>query len=342
MFPAVIYGEPHRDLVFVSYRRDDTRHAARSLVEYLGQRIGNERVFFDLGQAPGTPVPQEIRSALDRTRVMLAVIGSNWLGAHDRESKQRRLDDPEDWVRVEVAAALAEPAIAVIPVLIDDADPLGEWAQLPAELRSLCDLNAHRVRSDYWAHDIGPLIDWVATISQSHDGQQRAADDSSERPSGGGDFGDLAGLFLLGIIVVGVVLGVREWRSGDALGGAHTTTVEIPALITGNCEYVVQLGAFETDVRVRAQARATKVLALDPALQPHLRIGRCDGLDPGVEALYVVSPTLADARNTCVALRRQLVELAAIDASYQEFTNTIELPHFGSPRITGNPTEPCE
>jgi eukaryotic-like serine/threonine-protein kinase len=106
-----------RDLVFVSYRRSDAAAQAGRLAAELKWRFGEERVWFDTDSiSGGQSFPGRIREALGRARVVLVVMGKGWLPA-----LRRRIDDPEDWVRQEVAAALEFQNDAVIPVLVDGA-----------------------------------------------------------------------------------------------------------------------------------------------------------------------------------------------------------------------------
>lgn len=87
--------------VFISYRRDDSRHAAGRLSDRLKQRFAADRVFIDVGGiAPGAVFPQAIDDAMASCKVLLAVIGEHWLNAADGGGR-RRLNDPSDYVRLE-------------------------------------------------------------------------------------------------------------------------------------------------------------------------------------------------------------------------------------------------
>ncbi|MCC7077018.1 MAG: RDD family protein [Acidimicrobiia bacterium] len=124
-----------RDCIFISYRHADTRWPAKLIRDRLTQEFGNERVFFDMGTIrPGYDFADTIDEYLERTQVMLAVIGTGWIDARDRDGN-RRLDDPADFVRLELARAL-ERNIRTIPVLIDGAQP-PPASLLPPDLVSL-------------------------------------------------------------------------------------------------------------------------------------------------------------------------------------------------------------
>lgn len=141
--------------IFVSYRREDARGQARSLSDALSTRYGADRVFRDVETiAPGVDFPEAIAAALDRSDVFLAVIGDKWLTAE--KDGRRRLDDPDDYVRRELATALQRD-IRVIPVLLETTT-MPSRAELPAELGELADRNAIRLTDDTWEDGVNRLI----------------------------------------------------------------------------------------------------------------------------------------------------------------------------------------
>ena len=81
----------------------------------------------------------------------------------DAESGLRRLDDPDDWVRTELAASLAADGVTVVPLLIDDAQ-LPAPKYLPEPLVDLVTLQAIRARQDTWDNDIRPLIEQIKQL----------------------------------------------------------------------------------------------------------------------------------------------------------------------------------
>jgi hypothetical protein len=122
--------------VFISYRRSDTTSGYASWIyDRLAVRHGSEHVFMDMDSLPlGVDFVDHVQRALATTDVALVLIGPNWLGATDAGGG-RRLDDPSDFVRIEVAAALRSSS-RVIPVLVDGAD-MPSPDELPEELRPL-------------------------------------------------------------------------------------------------------------------------------------------------------------------------------------------------------------
>ena len=125
---------PGIDGIFISYRRADTIHQAGWLFERLAAHYGPDRVFKDLDSIrPGDEFAITIREALESCEIFLAVIGPRWLSAKNRAG--RRLDDPDDLVRLEIEAALTRH-IRVIPVLVDGAK-IPPASELPPSLAEL-------------------------------------------------------------------------------------------------------------------------------------------------------------------------------------------------------------
>ena len=122
--------------IFLSYRRQDAAWPARELYDILVAEFGADRIFKDVDDIePGDDFVDRIQSAVGACDVLLALIGPMWLSVTD-DSGRRRLDDPEDFVRLEVETALSRPDVRVIPILIDRA-PMPRPSELPPGLRAL-------------------------------------------------------------------------------------------------------------------------------------------------------------------------------------------------------------
>jgi hypothetical protein len=142
--------------VFISYRRDDASAHAGRLHDHLAARLGVENVFIDIdGIAPGVDFHERIDSVLAGCSAELVVIGPRWLSTKDRDGG-RRLDDPADTVRHEVAVAL-ERGLLVVPVLVGGAQ-MPTVDDLPAEIASLAARNAVRLDDERWAGDVERLV----------------------------------------------------------------------------------------------------------------------------------------------------------------------------------------
>lgn len=146
--------------VFISYRRSDSAAFAGRIADFFAYHHPDLRVFFDtVAIQPGDDFVETIRARLAASSVVLAVIGETWLSAADGKDR-RRLDNPNDFVRMELKLAL-EMGARVIPVLLDDARMPGE-AQLPADLRQLAFCNAELMRGGAFQRDAQHLADFVA------------------------------------------------------------------------------------------------------------------------------------------------------------------------------------
>jgi len=122
--------------VFISYRRQETAWPARQLHDVLAAELGADRIFKDVDDIePGDDFVEQIQSAVGSCQVLLALIGPQWLTVTDAKGG-RRIDDPADFVRLEVETALSRDDVRVIPILVDHARmPTAE--ELPAGLAAL-------------------------------------------------------------------------------------------------------------------------------------------------------------------------------------------------------------
>lgn len=143
--------------IFISYRRDDTEGHAGRLFEDLCDRFGRGSVFMDVaGIEPGRDFRRVIEQQVASCGVLLAMIGKDWLAIADAQG-QRRLDDPNDFVRLETAHALKRD-IPVIPVLVQNA-AMPREEQLPADLKDLAFRNSVELTHARWNSDVQLLID---------------------------------------------------------------------------------------------------------------------------------------------------------------------------------------
>jgi hypothetical protein len=153
--------------VFISYRRDEGL-AVKVLHAALDERFD---VFFDLDRRsikPGEPFPDKIRAALHDCRVVVVVIGREWISDKNRA----RLADPNDWVKAEIESALTAGA-RVIPVLFDNVSP-ATLATLDEPLRQLASLQNVALALDTFDERIDQLIDEVDACLREPDRRPRA------------------------------------------------------------------------------------------------------------------------------------------------------------------------
>lgn len=145
--------------VFISYRREDSQGAAGRLYGDLRRVLGKEFVFRDIDAIkPGADFATEITDTIDRCDTLVALIGHKWIEAQD-EDGNRRLDDPRDFVRTEIATALTAGKI-VIPLLVDEARMPRE-NELPDPLRGLAHRNALQISDFRWDYDLGRLVSLI-------------------------------------------------------------------------------------------------------------------------------------------------------------------------------------
>jgi hypothetical protein len=150
--------------IFISYRRDDASYPAGRLYDRLCAHFGQNRLFMDVDMVPGIDFIEEIEKNVGSCDVLIAIIGKCWLNADDEEGK-RRLDQPEDYVRLEIATALKR-GIRVIPVLVGDAS-MPRPGELPDDLQPLTRRNALSVSHDRFRADAERLISAVEQVLES-------------------------------------------------------------------------------------------------------------------------------------------------------------------------------
>ena len=151
--------------IFVSYRRNDTKQIVPSIYNYTTQAFGANSVFVDTSNiSAGEDFLQKISADLHQARIMLVVIGSQWLGGDTQG--QRRIDTPNDPIRLEVRMGLdlwRQGRLVIIPVLIDDT-PMPSAQELPPDIQDLARQNAGQVHSslNYLEFDLNHLIETIS------------------------------------------------------------------------------------------------------------------------------------------------------------------------------------
>jgi hypothetical protein len=143
--------------IFISYRRDDTEGEAGRLFDDLTREFGSNSVFMDVaGIRPGVDFVQAIEQNVADCGVLLAIIGPVW-ATITSASGQRRLDDPNDFVALEIASALKRE-VPVIPVLVHGAK-MPSQDQLPESLKSFSHRNSVELSHARWPSDVQLLIE---------------------------------------------------------------------------------------------------------------------------------------------------------------------------------------
>lgn len=150
-----IRGDPAMPKIFISHRRRDSSYETTAIYEELESHFGPDTVFMDVDTIPaGVDFRRYLHDAVSRANAVLVVIGRDWLV--DRQGN-RRLEDPRDFVRIEVEAAL-QRGIPVIPILVGEAR-MPSPDELPASIRGVayCQCVQVRPRPDFQA-DVRRLV----------------------------------------------------------------------------------------------------------------------------------------------------------------------------------------
>jgi len=146
--------------VFISYRRSDSQAQTGRLYDRLNRAFPG-MFFRDVSEiGVGVDFVAHVERAVGASVALIAVIGPAWATAAD-EHGRRRLDIPEDFVRVEIRAALTRK-IRIIPVLVGDAEMVAS-EQLPDDLKALTRWNAIRIVEEYYDQGIEKLVRGLVT-----------------------------------------------------------------------------------------------------------------------------------------------------------------------------------
>ena len=148
--------------IFISYRRKDTSWVVTSIYQSLLKDFTRDQLFRDIDSIPyGVDFVELIEQVVGTCDVLIAVIGKEWLSLTDKDN-HRMLDNPLDFVRIEIAAALKRN-IRVIPVLVDDAS-MPESNALPEDLKLLARRNAMTISYTRFTTDVDKLIRTLKSV----------------------------------------------------------------------------------------------------------------------------------------------------------------------------------
>ncbi|HZH76780.1 MAG TPA: TIR domain-containing protein [Archangium sp.] len=149
--------------IFISYRRDDSGGQAGRLFDHLTKHFGGDSVFMDVDTIDlGHDFEPALKDAVSKCDIMLAVIGRDWLDCVELKTGTRRLDNPRDWVRIEIAEALGR-GIPVVPVLVRGA-ALPTAEALPENVRALASRQATSISDSQWQVGIADLVHRLKAI----------------------------------------------------------------------------------------------------------------------------------------------------------------------------------
>jgi formylglycine-generating enzyme required for sulfatase activity len=163
--------------IFVSYRRDDSSGHAGRLSDRLVEHFGRDRIFMDIDTIePGEDFVTVIENAVGSCEVLIAIIGRNWLSSPGGTTG--RLDNPNDFVRLEIATALSRD-IRVIPVLVQKAS-MPRPQDLPDDLAKFVRRNAVELTDLRWQSDVDQLISVMERVLAKREEAARLAEAATE------------------------------------------------------------------------------------------------------------------------------------------------------------------
>lgn len=231
--------------IFVSYRRDDAAGHAGRLHDSLIEHFRREQIFMDIDAIePGLDFVESIQGALLQCDVLLVLMGPRWLGPQGSAGR-RRLDDPADFVRLEVQSALSRADLRVVPVLIQDAEmPTSD--ELPAELHPLLRRNALEVSDTRWQYDIAQLIALLKRIERAKNatassgaagqptGEDMAAVSATVRLRSRSPFGVIGGLAAIAVALVLLVALLIGRPATDGAGGVASPPLQPSSLASAD------------------------------------------------------------------------------------------------------------
>jgi TIR domain/Sel1 repeat/SPOR domain len=156
--------------VFICYRREESAFAARAIHDRVVQRLARENVFLDVDNIDlGVDWFNVLTERVGACDALVAVIGRNWVSSADKDN-QRRIDDPDDFVRIEIEAALKRN-VRVIPVFVDGAK-MPKASELPESLKGLARRQGIEVSPAGFDADVEKLTHALRSILE----QRRARD----------------------------------------------------------------------------------------------------------------------------------------------------------------------
>lgn len=166
--------------VFICYRREETAPYAGRIYDAMVAKFGVENVFMDLDLAPGVDFVERITRVVSGCVALIVVIGPKWAQL-ENEDGNRRIADPDDFVRLEVETGLRRDDVLLVPALVGGAR-MPRREELPDELGTLARRNALELSEGRWRYDVGRLLDTLDELLSESAESQEATPPPSLRP----------------------------------------------------------------------------------------------------------------------------------------------------------------
>lgn len=205
---------------FISYRRADTKSLTHSLYKDLCREFSEQQIFMDVDDIqPGTDFAAEINRKLKNTDAMIVMIGPQWISLENKDG-QRRLFEPNDFVRIEIEQALKK-RLRVFPVLVDNAI-MPSAHELPESIKSLSRLHALSLNSkdfNYQQHQIQQIIKSLAPVLDPKNQRQSVLPLPKKKTF----LQKVIRVFLWTGIILGSIIGLLTWLMSTDVDTAVTT-----------------------------------------------------------------------------------------------------------------------
>jgi hypothetical protein len=321
--------------IFISYRRDDSRYQARMIYEAFLRRMPRENVFMDIDTIPlGVNFVKVLEGWVEQCEVLLVLMGEDWANSTDPKTGKRRLDNPKDFVRVEVRGALTRD-IPVVPVMLDGAE-IPDEAQLPDDIKGLLSRNAEFVEYRNFDADVQRLLKKLgvsanakqtaapATIAGTLRDQaiERSTRSSAEDFETQGDLADKARekrtlnkewtkhwlnpMVVATVLLAAAVVGALVFWSPGSISGRKA---DVAAESVANARRAAEAQAADAEkARQAAEAKAAEAIAAEVKSEQARQAAEAQAAD-AEKARQVAAAKAADAEKA-----RQAAETKAADA----------------------------
>lgn len=305
--------------IFISYRRADSRLVTNRIYDRLRDAFGKRDVFKDVDKIPpGKDFRGVLREATANCQIMLVIIGPNWVDVRDDDGN-RRLDNPDDFVRLEVETGLQRDGTLVIPVLVENAR-MPSANDLPDTLKELAYNNAFLVDSDRHFHrDVDGLIAYIR-----------------ENLSGGVRVPSLDWRWIVGVVLIPIVAaiigGLMQNPEFFGLGGGDATEVVQAPTNTDEAHTHTPEPIVTDEVLLRTEIPTITNTPFDPVIASVTAISlTSDAVNRATQAVLNVTET---------ELARQIAATETQQANFLIMTNVAGslTPPTQTPSNTPTPT----
>lgn len=274
-------------MIAISYRRDDSLPIAGRLYDRLQATFGKSKVFMDFDSIrPGLDFRAQIKETINRSDVVIALIGPRWVGP-DADAT-RRIDDPNDFVRLEIAHAL-ERDIPIIPVLVNNS-PLPKAEALPEEIRALVYRHALPLDSglDFHQHadrviaSVNNLMGSAGAVSPNDENKPGTA--LSARPRSKGRPLTIITAVLLAVVGAIIWLELASKSRDNVPPGSQSARIQpaasvspppppLPAASPTAARFTQAAALYTGLIRIAGEPQSVPIRSIAVTLSPDLRSG---------------------------------------------------------------------